>query len=53
MHSIQTSDTPVSDSTFVSTRPPPMGRKAEIMYTTIGMLLPLLTQLGHGHAHGN
>jgi hypothetical protein len=26
-------------------------QKSDIMYTAFGMLLPLLTQIGHSHAH--
>ncbi|KAF2675382.1 Zinc/iron permease [Microthyrium microscopicum] len=28
-------------------------QKADVLYTLVGMLLPLLTRIGHGHAHGH
>lgn len=28
-------------------------RKTEVFYTTLGILLPLITQIGHSHAHGH
>jgi zinc transporter 9 len=34
------------------TAPQPQKRGSEIILVVVGMLLPLLAQIGHAHAHG-